>query len=480
MPKTGLLLLKFLLILTVLVLLSLAYNAVFWSDDYANIFRLKANHNILRYLWAGYMEWDGRHLSVQALFQIVFIRYLSASMGVFLWSCCLLWLSIMLVKIIRLETQLSDEANTFGEVWTSLLLFVVLWFGFSFHIADTMYWVTGGVYMMSLAMVFSWVYLYLKWVNEPGTFEFWVGFLLGLLVGLSGVNAGFPLLVLVLLDVLIHRRFSWQKLKFPLLMSVAIFVSTMVTVVAPGNFIRATYHENSFTTDILFLFVKAVEFLARYMYYSLPAIAGALLLGFLLPLSIGFRQGLLIKGVYPSYWLSLLIPGSVHAFLCRYRWFIITVSCIIPFLSVPDFSSRRAAVFFMAFLFLGVTEFIIHMNQLPVRDDRLWFLFRLSAGRIQLIVMAFLMITIVTASSHFYTGSQIRRQIEHREARFDALRGIVDTVYVEPVRVKTIPFSSKFHDLLCNSYADYHGFDAILMDTIALKDMPLYYIKAPR
>jgi len=309
-----------------------------------------------------------------------------------------------------------------------------------------------------------------------------MGFIVSLAVGLMGVNGSFTLIVYILLDLFVKRKFYNQNrrlLWYPLLWGFALVISTLFILVAPGNFVRASHHETSFVFDPLMTLFYFVEIFARYTYYSWPAIAAGIVTALIFPLSQTLKDG--IRFIIPSFraLLSFAFPKTVDEFVKRHFWLFVAIASIIPMLAVPEITSRRTSVFYMAFLFIWVVGFVRGINTHSYVNEKNGFQVHILSAYVRNFLLVFLFTTILTAIYHFSLGYQIKTQVIAREAYLAEMQGKVDTVYVNPIVVDKIPFSYKFHDLLHQGYANYYGFDKVVLDTNALKELPYYYVTPP-
>jgi hypothetical protein len=457
-----------------LLIIGLAFYGVLWSDDFTFIKTWNSKDGLIDYLIGQYMGWDGRFMSIQGVTQILLIVFVPPSIGLLVWVFCFFYFTVFLTRIIDIETGVFShfQSRGFDKIHTCLMFFVLIWFGNKFHLYDTVYWVTGGIYAMSLAFSFGFIWFVLKNGFKKGRVLTVIGFLISIIVGLSGANITFALVVFLLIHYFpewyksekIMRKFIFTRW---FIWSLGVVISTLFIIVAPGNFIRASFSSMGSEISIMSTIYNLFEIFARYVYYSYPILFLGVFLLLYLSSSLSILR--LVKSYMPDFSKDLLYN------LNKYKWFLVGASSIIPLLVVPENSGRRTAVFFINMMFLfvmsnGLMGFVGKCEKNVNITIRAFY---------RIVFYLFLFIAFLVLIYHHVLSFNIYNQIKERELFLLKNKGVVEEIYVKPILVPRIPFSFKFHDKLHKPYADYYGYDTIKLDTVGLDGLPYYYITPP-
>ncbi len=465
--------------ISVIFILSLSVNALFWADDFYIYDQLQKN-SLWNFMKFNYYNWDGRFISLNALLQLSLIKNCSPFFAVFVWSVMLLLSSFFMFRIFQLEIKNKEKSFARNHFLAFLFLFCLLWLGYSGHISETVYWVTGGIYSMGLSMIFGFVYMFHRRPIQFNGIWLVVGSLYGLSLGLMGVIGSFPLLVFLLIELVLDRKnifLNKKKLIYPLIWGFFIFIGTVINISAPGNFVRASILETSFQWDVILMATNLIKINIRYIIFSLPAIAGALLAVSIMPFPSILSKGKELY-IYPT---DVYIErfSSANDRLSLLKWFIVAISGILPKLVIPDIAGGRTTVFYMAFLFLGIWVFLQYILSVQKKSVQPLLKIYLAAKGIKISLLVFFVFVNSVALYNYKIGQSIRQQVDEREAFFETMRGKKQTVLVKPIVVKDIPFAVFFHDLMDESYARYYGFDRVMLDTIVDEKLPKYYLNPP-
>ena len=449
-------------LLAVGMILSLSLNAVLWADDFHIRISL-GESGMLGFMLKQYHSWDGRFISLNAVVQLLLLQGPPA-LAAGAWSMMFLLSAALMLRIFYVETGLTWQP---GAALLPLAgLFSLLWLGFSPLLAETLYWITGGIYTMSLAMSMAFIWMVIRSSDNPSRAAMLAGFLLSIFCGMAGVIVGFPLLVFLFLRMLPgHPK---GRLSFLLLLALGLTAGILINLLAPGNYRRAAVLSTSFVWDMGQMALNFMKISYRYLSFSLPAIGAALLAAVLLP-----------RGHYPAHSNppSLSSAFGLRRLLEESRWFVVAFSGILPMLVIPDFAGGRTSIFFMAYLFLGI--WITGSRLMLILRANPLFSFLLNTRLKQLgLLLLFICVTAISVV-HFSTAASIRRQVVQREAILYQLAGTTDTVWVKPVLVDKVPFSVFFLDLKDADYAKYYGFSSIRTDSTGVHEWPDYYL-SPR
>jgi hypothetical protein len=314
----------------VIMIFLLSLNVTFRADDFV-LQKLAEEMGIWGVMKHMYLNWDGRFISLNALIQLALLLYLGAPAGAWVWSLMLLATAFFMKEFFRHRYLL--EVNGFVIV---ALLFCLQWLGYQNHLAETMYWVTGGIYMMNLGLMTGFLWIYLRKPEPVNYMWLTLGAVWGVMAGLSGVISGFPLLVFIVAEWLVKR--SGSKRVYFMTWSLALITGLAVNVAAPGNYIRASALPTSWDMDPMVMLLNMLKISWRYLVLSLPAIAAGVGAAVLIPVKRESNEDRIAR-----LWL-------------RFRWLVVAFSGILPMLFIPDFAGGRTSIFFMAFLFLWIWE----------------------------------------------------------------------------------------------------------------------------
>jgi hypothetical protein len=472
-------LISFIAGIAVFLILSLSINALYWGDDFY-IYEQLQKSSIWEFMKFHYLNWDGRFVSLNALIQLLLIKYSNPSFAVLVWSIMLLLSSYFMFRIFQWESTDTEKGFSAKHLPAIGFLFCLQWLGYSGHISETVYWVTGGVYAMGLSMIFGFIFLYQQ---RPIHFNvIWLvgGSLYGLCLGLMGVIGSFPLLVFLLIEIILNRKIVFRDknfLVYPSAWAFFIFLGTLINIASPGNFIRASILDTSFQWDAFLMVENFIRINIRYVLFSLPAIATAIMAALLMPLFYVNSSHKYFR-FYPVSvnWGFLRSPDKT---LSSLKWLLVAVASIFPMLVIPDIAGGRTSVFYMAFLFLWVWSFLHKMIWVNKKEVDSCILYFLSSTLGKTIILCFFLGIIFLATGQFSTGYDIRQQVKERELFLKSVQDKISIVSVKPIVVKRMPFAVFFHDLLDDPYARYYGFQKVVLDTTAVKPLPEYYLNPP-
>jgi len=330
------------ILLTILLFANVSF---YWADDYC--FQVSiAEMGVLNKMKSMYLTWDGRSISPAAFFQYLFIGFLDPKLNILIWAFCLIlsgWLSIKIFE---------DKLNLNGNYQFILLAFVSasLWYGMRTHIAETVYWATGGLYILINVFGLGFIYWFNKSLKDLNNRTVVTSFLFALLLGLCSQNFTLGLLIYIGIDLI--KRDFWNKgnkglRTFYFSAISGLVIGTLIITLAPGNFLRAANEPRSFEGDFITLFINFVEIFEFYAVRSKALIV--------LAIAAGLISGFFSNGQKPKF---------KYRFIDDTKWLFAALATILPFIFIPDFASRRTAIYFMSFLFLFGFGFGIKLSYL--------------------------------------------------------------------------------------------------------------------
>lgn len=390
-------------ILIITLILSLNINTFYWADDYAILNEIN-DLGIYQRCIHGYYAWDGRYLTPASFLQGAFLKTLPVEIITLFWNCCFLFSGILLFYIIKEET---NNKNGFSKkVYMPFLVAVVFWLGSYKHIGQTIYWATGGVYSFNLLLGAVWLLLFYK-IQKTSLTGAKAGFLLfTVLIGLTTQNLtiGFITLIflIILNDVLKNEK---KNIKFNALLVLIIIGGTVFLSTAPGNFIRVEEINNSAFRNITFwMLIRNTAFaLATYLQYSFSLIVLSILAAFAYVLQSGNKISTVIKDI-------VFIPKTKEqliVFIDNYKYLIVALSTILPFITMPEVVSSRTAIYFMFFLVIFIFRFISQLSviRMGLQENRM----------LHIITYSLFFVTFCFIIYNFQKGVVIKTEIAKRE-----------------------------------------------------------------
>lgn len=425
-------------IISILVLISILSIAFFtWpkADDFS--LRLKIyEYGILPYVYKSYNDWDGRALSL-GIPQGVFMKYLPVEAVNFIWAGCLILSAFVSLLIFLHRTELLTRLNKSDYIIGTAIISSVLWYGFKNHLAETVYWATGGVYIMALLFAVIWIYIWITRVHTAFFYMFTV------YVGALTQNLSCPLLIFMVIE-LIHSVLTKNRtlVKKSLVLIILLFVGLLIISLAPGNFVRSAYGSRSFVINASTLFMSFLALLAYHVRLSMPLFISVIIsvplitMYYLYSSAHGIKKQVTIR--LRNNYMVLLLKLS--------RFFIAAIASILPFVFVPDFFGPRASIYFMAFIFFGIyfdlVPFCLRRVTTPVTTKRIQRL-SWSYAFIDIFLLGVLYIT----TSHMIALLQVKSEILKREQIITSNSNKNVDVVVYPIDKSKLPFSYTFSDI---------------------------------
>lgn len=391
---------KIIIFLCLVSILFLSFNAFYKTDDYGFMCNLN-EVGIIENCICGYFSWDGRFLSLGALVQCCIIHFFSIKFVFLFWTLCFLS-SGFLIQYILING--SYKLDFTPNLTTGLLLSVLLWFISIPILNEVVYWGVGGVYAFDLLVGAIWVVLFLKYqkardINSPPLFFFFT-----VLTGGLTQNLTIPLIVLVFISLYTSRK-DKDKKKFYFLTFLFLCVGLCFIQFAPGTKIRMEHMNLKLDFSflqliknalyILFVFIKRMYLL---LFLSLVIVI-VFFKSFLFEV-IKFFKLIRISTFRNKYFFEL--------FLKFFKWAIVAVSSITPFIFNPEMSSTRTTLYFVFFMFLFFLELGFRVFRYSKKNKNLHF-------NLNFILLLFGCGVFLLNISFFSKGLDLRAEINKRE-----------------------------------------------------------------
>src|SRR3989338_9469412 len=148
-------------ILSILVIVSIIGIALFtWpkADDISLLLQMNEK-GFFAHIVKSYLYWDGRIISL-GIIQNLFLKYLPVEIINTIWASCLVLTAFASLKIFLYASKIKTRFALSDYIVGTAIISGIFWYGFKSHISDTVYWATGGVYVMALLFAVFWLYLW--------------------------------------------------------------------------------------------------------------------------------------------------------------------------------------------------------------------------------------------------------------------------------------------------------------------------------
>ncbi len=303
------------------------------------------NKGVLGYMYYLYKNWDGRFLSLAAFIQIALFKYLNLKFVVFIWSLFFIANSILIIKILFKELDYVIKLTATELVVLISIISVSLFYGFCEHISETVFWATGGVYMLNAFLGLLWLVTYRKVITRPKACTIVTYSIFSLIVGMLTQNLGICLLVFLMIEgVLMFYQNERGKILVLGLFGFCLIIGLAITSFSPGSWYRISQISNSFDKNPVNYF--------KYFYDISKVFLRASI--FLIPISILSAVAVFFNINVKAIDHVKQRNNKLISFLIATKWLIISSSSILTFLFIPKAAGYRAALFFMFFLFIFI------------------------------------------------------------------------------------------------------------------------------
>lgn len=342
--------LLFFLCLFSIILLGLFTSPILDDLSYHNMF-IK-NDGLPNSLVIMYKGWSGRIFSMTlwyaALINVEMIPLVSIFLSlIFSITCCLVAKFLPLNGLSKKEPYL---------IW--LILIITFWISMWPFLSHCVYWVTGGiVYIVPLFLGLLWskFLLDLKIKNVP--LNPLLLFLFSIIVGMGqeqiSFSLGFIALFILLKD---WKHLSRDKRKVFFILVFGVFLGSLFTLAAPGNFNRGakglSFNPEAVVNNSFFVILRVIE-----SFWKKASIC----------LISGIFQVLIFRRLYKNSPKNLENKLSLSNWI--FFWVGASISSMIPFFFVPSLMATRNfffPVFFLSVMSLGIPYYFVEkLNELP-------------------------------------------------------------------------------------------------------------------
>jgi len=341
----------------IILILVLNINTFYWADDY--FFMMSTTKNgILKHCINGYYASDGRFLSIGAFVQGFLLRYFSVQFITLFWNVCFLISGILTFYIAKedLNLKISKKYSLLFGLITS----IIIWVGSYTHIAQTVYWATGGVYSFSLLVGFLWIMLYNYKLKNNQYFKHLILFLsFSFIAGSTTQNLSISIIALVFINILIDVfNKKYVNLKFNILTILFLIAGILFISLAPGSEKRIAIVNEPQYNSIKYFLINLYKISKYFFTQNLILIVLSIIISFFFRMSIFNSMINLkkIKFIFPNN------PTNIIKFLKSYKWLLIAISSYLPFIIVPNAVAERTVIYFGFFIVVFILITILKID----------------------------------------------------------------------------------------------------------------------
>ena len=332
--------------LSILFLILLSFISWPSADDYL-VYGQVRDHSLFGYMSYYYLNWDGRFSSflIQSiLFHVFNFNY---SFLIVLIS------SISFITLIYLLSRfIGNLEKSVNWVYVFFINLPILFISLLPILREVVYWATGGIYVITSAIVFFWIYLVylllfrnLKLKNKFINIFF---IIFSFLIGGISQNLSLSLIFLAISFLIISKKYCIYKINRIVILISLLFliISSLLIYVAPGNYVRGAIIFNKLDFTIINLFKNYLIVIHNYS-------------------NILFR--VIVFGVVSAIFTALICFNysknndfstknffnlNKFNFIIYSLFLIAALVSIIPFVLVPDAAVPRSGIYFYIFSFI--------------------------------------------------------------------------------------------------------------------------------
>lgn len=443
----------------IVLILALNINTYYLADDFYFMMSLTEN-GILKHCINFYYIMDGRFLGIGAFVQGFLLHYISIQFITLFYNVCFLISGILIFYIAKEDLNLNiskKQSLLFGFITS-----IIIWVGSYTHIAQTVYWATGGVYSFNLLVGLLWIMLYNSKLKNNQYFNPLVLFLpFSFIVGATTQNLSISIIALVIINILIDVfNKKYVNLKFNILTVLFLIAGILFISLAPGSEKRISIvNEPQYNSAKYFLINLYV--ISKYFFtQNLILIVLSIIISFFFKMSV-FNSTINLKKI------RFIFPNNrtnIINFLKSYKWLLIAISSYLPFIIIPRVVSERTVIYFGFFIVVFILITILKNNSSSVRINKYYK------------KTIFSLVSLLFIGSFYYLiynldkGFEIKEEITKREHILKNGKNKIVTIRVIPKKMKSSCYN--FGDLrvsnnsdhwMNKSYEQYYGLEKIIV-----------------
>lgn len=426
-----------------------------WADDFCN-FNTLHNQNPWQFAWHLYNYWDGRGL-MQGVFLGFSIKYFPVTITNIIWAIALIGSSYLIYKILIIELPCLNKKKQYSLIQIAAIS-VALWLGMNAHIAETVYWATGGYYIFSVFLGLLWVYFLTKLTRSDREFSFShlrivMMFIFSVLAGMLSFNLSTGLIAInSVILVICWLSYGPKSIKYKIGVAAlsGILIGTIIISVAPGNFVRSLAGPRSFQLDFGTLLNNYISTLKYYFglseYLIIFSVLVALLMALLMRNKFKFREKIVIDLSKIIIYIDKKLLINV---LERSKYFLAALATILPLVFLPDFLAPRTSIFFMVFIsvFLLSSFIIIFKNLFYVSDNGENYENRSPLKFANLFFCLLFLLQLSVIIPHTIQAHKIEKKINERDKFISKAQNMGKDITADSLNLADVPFSVRLNDI---------------------------------
>lgn len=443
----------------IVLILVLNINTFYLADDYYFMMSLTKNgvlQNCINY----YYTMDGRFLSIGAFIQGFLLRYISVQFITLFWNVCFLVSGILIFYIAKEDLNLKISKK--HSLLFGLITSIIIWVGSYTHIAQTVYWATGGVYSFSLLVGLLWIMLYNSKLKNNQYFNHLILFLsFSFIVGSTTQNLSISIIALVFINILIDVfDKKYVNLKFNILTILFLIVGILFISLAPGSEKRIAIVNDPQYNSVKYFLINLYIISKYFFTQNLILIVLSIIISFFFRMSV-FNSTINLKKI------RFIFPNNrtnIINFLKTYKWLLIAISSYLPFIIIPRAVAERTVIYFGFFIVVFILITILKNNSSSVRINKFY------KKTISSLVLLLFIGSFYYLIDNLEKGFELKKEITKREFILKNGKNKIVTISVIPESMKSRCYN--FGDLrawyesdhwMISSYEQYYGLKKIIV-----------------
>lgn len=449
-------------IISILVLVSIISIAFFtWpkADDFSQLNEIR-RMGIIQHIVYRYNNWDGRAISV-GLIQALLLTYLPIEITNSILASCLIITSFISFLIFHHRLNFRWDVPACDYVIGTAIFSSVLWYGFKPHLADTVYWATGGIYIIALLFVAIWIYLWLTKFSFERKINFYhivFFYIFSVYVGALTQNLSCAILAYMgteLIKSVLTK--DTAQIKRRIFVLALLLIGFIPVILAPGNFIRSAYGPKSFILSLTAISMNYLKIAVRFTDLSSTLFVMLLISVPLMTMFFTYSSHRVLKNKliiklkrkYSISFNGMAIRDVTVKVLTLFQFFIAAFASILPFTLIPDFKSPRTSIYFMGFLFFWTYFEIVPFILRRITRTQVYMIRHLPY-RSHTMINVFLLCILSIMVTHIVRLREIKIMVLRREKFIETYSNKNIDVVTYSIDKTKLPFSYTFSDITSN------------------------------
>ncbi len=418
--------------INIMLIMCICMFTFYWADDYNFLFDI-SKKGIINNCIHNYFNWDGRFLSLSAFVQAFLLKFIKIEFVTLFWCICFLLSGFLLAKTTL--NQLKIKLSLPNMIGFCLTIMVFFFYSARPHMAQTIFWGTGGVYSFSLFLGSLWIYIYVKNQELRWNYTKKILFLIfSFIIGSTSQNLSIAIITLILFDNLIFFLTDKTKLKnYNLLIFIFVILGLSLIMLSPGNLKRLSeineYQNKISFFDLINNFLYVLKSYFHSMKYGIATFIICIL---------SIKLLITAKSINQIPVFNFCKNGFLITFFKKTKWLFVALSTITPFIVMPIMASERTMIFFHFFIFLFLLTLFFDNNNFTYRKIK-------YANYIGLLLLITIYSkSIVFLAKNINSGIELKKIISERENLLESSKNKEVTIKIISEKYKTDCF--KFYD----------------------------------